>query len=1203
MADEVWVDVLANMSPFATGFKRGATQVARDAGRQAGNEFTRAMADNSAGATDGLVKELEISAKKSEAALGKLKQEISTARQAKNKAEAAELDAQVKLNDAISKYGSESAQAQSATLKLAAAKEKAENATRKYENAEAALQEESKAAAKISEQLTEAQKKQTAEVGKAPSKWDKVKSSVGSANDSFKAATGGMGGLITKLTAVAGATALVASGFTSAVGEADGAAVLGASLGATPAEAQKWGAVAGDLYADNFGDSMEGVTGAVDAVVSSMQGMRNASEEQIESITAKALSLEKAMGVGVAESATTAGILIKNGLAKDADQAMDMLAGSMQKVPQAMRGEILPVFDEYSKHFAQLGIDGDTAMGIIVASSQDGAIGMDKMGDALKEFTIRSTDMSKSTAGAYSALGLDMTTMTNDLLAGGDRAEGAMAQIVHGLQEIKDPGEQAAASLALFGTPLEDLGTDQIPNFLGMIDPMGDAFDSTAGAAQQMTDAINSGPTASLESLGRGFQGLIADGIQPFLGPAQEVLNWVTQTPGVMEAMGIGLGGLATAWGIYTVAQWAANSAMLANPITWVVAAIVAGAALVAVAVANWGTIMGWLQTNILEPFLAWIAPAWDGLMTGMNWAWENILKPAWDGIAAAAGWLWTTILQPTFTWISEAWTNWTNNAKWAWDNILKPTWDALAVAAGWLWTSILQPVFGWIGAGWNVLATGIGWAWTNILKPAWDAVSSGASWLWNNALKPAFGWIKSGWDSLTQAFGIVWDKWGKPVFDTIANLLKGDFPAAFKSGKEAVQGIWDSVANIVRKPINFVVNTVYNDGLKAMFNGIAEKLGLGWKLPDVASLPAFADGGQMAHGWKLVGEEGPELINTGPGYVYTAAETKAMLAGKKQAPMESLPTLTGGHDERNSKLPIGGFWSDVWGGVKGTVGAVKDWAVGTIAAGVRALTEPIKGSITAMLPGEGINELIRGAGHKLIDSMTGWAVKKDDAKAAAQVADGGAMFYDGPLGKFAKPASGPITSGFGTSRGRYPHAGIDFAVPIGSAVRAMYDGIIRKTGWNAVTGRTGKGTVMDHTNGLSSYYGHLSGWSAKPGQRVKAGDVIARSGNTGRSTGPHLHAELWRNGTPFNYRSYLYDQGGYVQPGQTQVMNASRSPEPVFNGAQWRSIHNLAARGAEQVQHGGDQITMQLPKDADVDDFLSALDHHRRRNNRGGKK
>lgn len=72
MADEVWVDVLANMSPFATGFKRGATQVARDAGRQAGNEFTRAMADNSAGATDGLVKELEISAKKSEAALGKL---------------------------------------------------------------------------------------------------------------------------------------------------------------------------------------------------------------------------------------------------------------------------------------------------------------------------------------------------------------------------------------------------------------------------------------------------------------------------------------------------------------------------------------------------------------------------------------------------------------------------------------------------------------------------------------------------------------------------------------------------------------------------------------------------------------------------------------------------------------------------------------------------------------------------------------------------------------------------------------------------------------------------------------------------------------------------------------------------------------------------------------------------------------------------
>ncbi|MCZ4136152.1 hypothetical protein BZG24_30250, partial [Escherichia coli] len=82
----------------------------------------------------------------------------------------------------------------------------------------------------------------------------------------------------------------------------------------------------------------------------------------------------------------------------------------------------------YGKHFAALGIDGETAMGMIVASSADGAIGMDKMGDALKEFTIRATDMSKGTSAVYDSLGLDMQDMTTKLLAGGETAEGAMAQ-------------------------------------------------------------------------------------------------------------------------------------------------------------------------------------------------------------------------------------------------------------------------------------------------------------------------------------------------------------------------------------------------------------------------------------------------------------------------------------------------------------------------------------------------------------------------------------------------------------------------------------------------------------------------------------------------------------------------------------------------------------------------------------------------------
>ncbi|MCZ4141347.1 hypothetical protein BZG17_26335, partial [Escherichia coli] len=152
-----------------------------------------------------------------------------------------------------------------------------------------------------------------------------------------------------------------------------------------------------------------------------------------------------------------------------------------------------------------------------------------------------------------------------------------------------------------------------------------------------------------------------------------------------------------------------------------------------------------------------------------------------------------------------------------------------------------------------------------------WDGVSGGAKWLYNHGIKPAMGWISDKWNAMVDGIGRIWDKYGKPVFSAISSLVKGDFVSAFEHGKKAVKNIWEGVANIVRKPINFVINTVYNDGLKSMFNGIAEKLGLSWRLPDVDGLPAFAKGGYHKGGWALVGEEGPELVNfSSPGRVYT---------------------------------------------------------------------------------------------------------------------------------------------------------------------------------------------------------------------------------------------------------------------------------------------------------------------------------------------
>ena len=107
-----------------------------------------------------------------------------------------------------------------------------------------------------------------------------------------------------------------------------------------------------------------------------------------------------------------------------------------------------------------------------------------------------------------------------------------------------------------------------------------------------------------------------------------------------------------------------------------------------------------------------------------------------------------------------------------------------------------------------------------------------------------------------------------------------------------------------------------------------------------------------------------------------------------------------------------------------------------------------------------------------------------------------------------------PIT---GQRRG---HTGMDLAVPTGTPIRAALPGTVTASKYNA--GGYGYYVMIDHGNGLSTLYGHCSQLLARVGQTVQAGDIIALSGSTGRSTGPHLHFEVRVNGERTNPRAYL---------------------------------------------------------------------------------
>ncbi len=108
-------------------------------------------------------------------------------------------------------------------------------------------------------------------------------------------------------------------------------------------------------------------------------------------------------------------------------------------------------------------------------------------------------------------------------------------------------------------------------------------------------------------------------------------------------------------------------------------------------------------------------------------------------------------------------------------------------------------------------------------------------------------------------------------------------------------------------------------------------------------------------------------------------------------------------------------------------------------------------------------------------------------------------------------PESAPITSGFGMRM--HPvlgvekmHTGVDLSVRIGTPVRAVSDGVVRRVSEDSVNGRV---LTIDHGRGVTTSYCHNSLVLALEGQRVKRGDVVAESGKTGRSTGPHVHYQL----------------------------------------------------------------------------------------------
>ena len=170
----------------------------------------------------------------------------------------------------------------------------------------------------------------------------------------------------------------------------------------------------------------------------------------------------------------------------------------------------------------------------------------------------------------------------------------------------------------------------------------------------------------------------------------------------------------------------------------------------------------------------------------------------------------------------------------------------------------------------------------------------------------------------------------------------------------------------------------------------------------------------------------------------------------------------------------------------------------------------------------------------------------------------------DQTTGELISPVNGRISSGFG-QRARGNHEGIDYAVPVGTSILASTGGIVSFAGEK---GGYGNLVVIQDSNGIETRYAHLSSINVAKGDSVIAGQEIAKSGNTGLSTGPHLHFEVRKNGTPIDPKTMLgsaaqassgsESPGEPTPPGQTNVTEEIKSEiTPISDSTSIGSIVN----------------------------------------------
>lgn len=272
---------------------------------------------------------------------------------------------------------------------------------------------------------------------------------------------------------------------------------VAASTGAAGKELENLRGAMERVYADNFG---EDVADVADAVALVDRNLANLDQEGLTKATEGALALRDAFEYEVEESTRAAEAIRKN-FGTSVEDAFSLIAAGAQNGLD-YSGELIDTINEYSSQFSKLGFTADGMFNLLQSGADSTAWNLDKVGDAIKEFSIRAIDGSDTTVSAFEDLGYNAEKIMATFAAGGEGANTAFFEVLNTLMDVDDQVKRDALGVSLFGTMWEDLGVEAMQ---AMADASSAAYD-TRGALEQINQVKYNDLDSALQGIRRQME-------------------------------------------------------------------------------------------------------------------------------------------------------------------------------------------------------------------------------------------------------------------------------------------------------------------------------------------------------------------------------------------------------------------------------------------------------------------------------------------------------------------------------------------------------------------------------------------------------------------------------------------------------------------------------------------------------------------------